>query len=174
MNEEKKSSWDKVWTALTALAAAAALYFSYQQEKDAAINRVQQQNITQGTIMSQCMDEYNHICQDASTRWPSSDLNTSNSLQSEFSKRLYSLHFQEYHLFFPPQLIPEHVYCVWLYSLREESRRPDVAYPPLDTKVFTNHIDPDFKKFMQKVLFTDTPIETLVSNECASRPDMKQ
>jgi hypothetical protein len=147
--------------------------YQRQQMELTRTAQLQQKLVTQGNVMSQCIDEYNHIIHDTIMNWPQTNTTRAESIRKEYSDRLYALHFQEYHLFFHEDLLPKHIYTVWLKKLRHDANPTDFTYntnylPTLDVSVFTNRSedrDQDFGKFIGRVLCTTDAITNIVSQE---------
>ena len=157
------------WDALTALAtfftAVIALWTIKSANKDSEATREQQKIRFQSTVMSACMQEYFKIRRDASDDLVSRPTEA----QDRYSERVYGLHFEQYHLF-RQKAIPQHVYSIWIKSLKKEVGNPQKHYPALRIDEYVKRDnEEDFNVFVSKVLAaaTDQDVENLVNTEAA-------
>ena len=145
----KERNWEAIGAIAEVIAATAMIatvFYAYKTvteanedaasaRQDAETNRVQQAKLSkdtetnqltrfQGLVMSQCIQEYFGIRSEAAKNWrQSTNSDDQQEVQELYSERMYGLHFEEYHLF-RQDIIPTHVYRVWIKSFRNEALPP--------------------------------------------------
>jgi hypothetical protein len=182
MCENNKKSW---WEALgataaviAALASVGSVYYAYQTVKeaneDAEQTRLQQTTRFQGIVMSTCIQEYFQIRRETvGDLRQFTDPTEKQKVEDLYSERMYGLHFEEYNLF-RQGMIPQHIYALWLESLKSKIYQSEKYYPQIQKDKFiqdTQYTNDDFSFFVSEILgaTNDTQIGDIVEKE-AQRP----
>jgi hypothetical protein len=134
------------------IAAGIACWTTLDAKKNAKENLAQQLAISQGNVMSTCMDEYFMIRRDATKDWrPESP---DERIREIYAERVYGLYFKEYHLY-QREMIPRHVYEVWLKGLKREINSKDESKRPRLVLKIDEKNNKDFDSFLREVLSSE-------------------
>jgi hypothetical protein len=152
----QKRSWETFWLALAALgamiAAGIACWTTLDAKKNAEENLAQQLAISQGNVMSTLMDEYFTIRRDATKDWrPESP---DERIKQIYGERVYGLYLKEYHLY-QREMIPRHVYELWLRNLKREINNKDESLRPRPVLKIDEKNNEDFDSFLREVLSSE-------------------
>jgi hypothetical protein len=146
-------NWQAIGAIASAVAAGVALTTVFLSNCNAKKTRLQEKARFQSTVMSECMKEYFEIRRDARNNW--NPQNPEKKVIELYSERVYGLHFEQYHLF-QQMAIPQHVYTVWIKSLKDEIKNYEKSskyYPPLVFDPYTGrNPKEDFNVFILNII----------------------